>query len=107
VVCGYILKGKGVISIVIGQYLGNELTYKGHVTLGISSENYRRIETTPKLNHHPFANLPIGNDNAVWIEPNLVCVVKFMMKTANGGLRQPVFKGLRNDKDPKECIVNK
>lgn len=107
VVCGYIFKGKGVISIVIGQYSGNELTYKGHVTLGISSEDYRRIETTPKLNYHPFANLPIGNDNAVWIEPNLVCVVKYMMKTANGGLRQPVFKGLRNDKDPRDCIVNK
>ncbi|MFT5891545.1 MAG: bifunctional non-homologous end joining protein LigD [Dokdonia sp.] len=107
VVCGYILKGRGVISIVIGQYSGNELTYKGHVTLGISSEDYRRIESTPKQDYHPFANLPIGNDNAVWIEPNLVCVVKFMMKTVNGGLRQPVFKGLRNDKYPKDCIVNK
>jgi len=26
------------------------------------------------------------------------------MKTETGGLRQPVYKGLRNDKNPHECI---
>ena len=106
VVCGYILKGKCIISIVLGQYLGKNLVYKGHVTMGISSEDFRTIETTPKLYAHPFNDLPSGNDNVVWLEPELVCVVKFMMKTANGGLRQPVFKGLRNDKSPKECTIN-
>ena len=106
VVCGYILKENGVISIVLGQYSGKELMYKGHVTMGISSEDFRTIENTPKLYALPFNDLPSGNDNAIWLEPILVCVVKFMMKTANGGLRQPVFKGLRNDKAPKECIVN-
>jgi len=29
------------------------------------------------------------------------------MKTANGSMRQPVFKGLREDKDPKDCILNR
>ena len=106
VVCGCILKEKGVISIVLGQYSDKELVYKGHVTMGISTEDFRIIESTPKLNSHPFNDLPSGNDNAVWIELSLVCVVKFMMKTANGGLRQPVFKGLRTDKSPKECTIN-
>jgi len=32
VVCGYILKDKGVTSIVLGQYKGTELIYKGLVT---------------------------------------------------------------------------
>ncbi|MBU3159864.1 DNA ligase [Clostridium frigoris] len=105
VVCGYILKRKGVISIVLGQYSGKQLLYKGHVTMGLSSEDFKVIESTPKLDSHPFNDLPTGNNNAVWIEPSLVCVVKFMMKTASGGLRQPVFKGLRNDKTPKECIL--
>jgi len=106
VVCGYILKEKGVISIVLGQYLSKELVYKGHVTLGISTEDFRAIESTPKLNTHPFNDLPSGNDNAVWIEPDLVCIVKFMMKSSSGSMRQPVFKGLRNDKDPKDCTIN-
>ena len=30
--------------------------------------------------------------------------LKFMTRTANGGMRQPVFKGLREDKRPEECI---
>jgi len=47
VVCGYILKDKGVISIILGQYSGKELVYKGHVTMGISSEDFRTIENTP------------------------------------------------------------
>lgn len=106
VVCGYILKGKGVISIVLGQYSSKQLVYKGHVTMGISTEDFRVIESTPKLNFHPFNDLPSGNDTAVWIELSHVCVVKFMMKTVSGGLRQPIFKGLRNDKDPKECTIN-
>ena len=28
-----------------------------------------------------------------------------MMKTESGNMRQPVFKGLRDDKLPEECIV--
>jgi len=105
VVCGYILKGGGVISIVLGQYLKTELMYKGHVTMGISTDDFQLIKHTPELSSQPFNELPSGNDNAVWIEPNLVCIVKFMMKTANGGLRQPVFKGLRDDKSPKDCTI--
>ena len=105
VVCGYILKDGGIISVVLGQYLNKELLYKGHVTLGISTGEFQLIKSTPEIDKHPFSDLSSGNDNAVWIEPRLVCIVKYMMKTANGSLRQPVFKGLRDDKSPKDCIV--
>jgi len=37
----------------------------------------------------------------------LVCTVKYMEKTKDGKLRQPVFKGLRLDKQPQECIANR
>lgn len=107
VVCGYIFKENGVISIVLGQYSGKELVYKGHVTLGISTEDFKLIKSMPIISSQPFNDLPSGNENTVWIEPNLVCIVKFMMKTANGSLRQPVFKGLRDDKLPKDCTVKK
>ena len=105
VVCGYIFKHSGVISIVIGQYLSKKLVYKGHVTLGVSTVDFKIIKSMTEIITQPFNDLPSGNDNAVWIEPNLVCTVKFMMKTANGSLRQPVFKGLRDDKEPKDCIA--
>ena len=48
----------------------------------------------------------LSEDNAVWVTPELVCTVKYMMKTESGGMRHPVFKGLREDKSPEECIDN-
>ena len=105
VVCGYIFKQNGVISIILGQYSSSELVYKGHVTLGISTVAFQLIKSMSEINTQPFNDLPSGNDNAVWIEPSLVCTVKYMMKTANGSLRQPIFKGIRDDKLPKDCVI--
>lgn len=105
VVCGYILKENNVISIVLGKYSGKQLVYKGHVTLGVSTSDFNKIKSIPRTSAHPFIDLPSGNENAIWVSPELVCTVKFMMKTANDSMRQPVFKGLRNDKEPEECIL--
>lgn len=105
VVCGYIYKENNIISLVLGQYSGSELVYKGHVTLGIDGESFRRIRETPPLNTPGFATIPPGNEHAVWIAPFLVCTVKFMDYMANGSMRQPVFKGLRSDKLPTDCAV--
>ena len=41
---------------------------------------------------------------AAWLEPELVCQVKFFEWTSDGNLRQPVFLGLREDKKAKEVI---
>lgn len=35
--------------------------------------------------------------NVVWIKPELVGTVHYMHETDNGGMRQPVWKGLRDD----------
>ena len=83
-------------SLVLGQYSGDSMVYKGHVTLGVGGESFRRIRSLDQTGHPPFT-VPDGNESAVWIEPVLVCTVRYMMKTASGGMRQPVFKGLRED----------
>lgn len=103
VVCGYIFKENHMISVVLGKYSKGQLCYKGHVTLGVGGENFREIQLTPQMEIPPF-DTPPGNENAVWLEPSLVCTVKFMEYTAGGGMRQPVFKGLRRDKLPFECV---
>lgn len=99
VICGYIEKGGGVVSIVLGQYDQGELIDKGHVTLGLSHEAFQAISKIPHSSP-PFSD----DDDTVWVKPELICTVKFMEKTASGKLRQPVFKGLREDKEPKECV---
>lgn len=109
VVCGYIYKQNHMISIVLGQYRGKKLVYKGHVTLGVGATAFAVIKAQPVLSDPPFSGaVPAGhgNEHAVWTGPALVCTVEFMHRTKSGGMRQPVFKGLRTDKLPEECLEN-
>ena len=41
---------------------------------------------------------------AVWCDPELVCEVAWTEWTHEGTLRQPAFKGMRDDKDPREVV---
>ena len=102
IVCGYIVKEKGIISLILAQYdEQNRIVYKGHVTMGASLPYL--MEHSDKTDTSLFPTIPAGNEEAVWITPPLVGTVKFMQYTEQGGLRQPVFKGFREDKTPEEC----
>ena len=103
VVCGWIRKRNNMNSIVLGKYSEGKLIYKGHVTLGVSGKEFRNITQLPKIDQ-PYFEIPEGNENAIWVIPELVCTVKFMERTARGGMRQPTFKCLRYDKSPEECL---
>ena len=41
---------------------------------------------------------------AIWVEPELVAEVAFTEWTGAGILRHPSYKGLRDDKDPREVV---
>ena len=102
VICGYILKDNGIVSLVLGAYDNTRLVYQSHVTLGVTNSAFEHIHCVDRA-ENPFPDA--SDKNAVWIKPTLVCVVKYMMRTKSGGLRQPAFKGLRDDKDPHDCVV--
>ena len=104
VVLGYIRKDGGMTSIVLGQYdKGGVMRYQGHVTLGVGGENFRRIAKHMRA-EGPHCPIPSGNENAVWIVPDLVCRVEFMYRSESGAMRQPVFRGIRDDKTAAECV---
>ncbi len=102
IACGYIVKEKGITSIILGQYKGNELIYRGHVTLGVRFGDLKKAET---MVSSPFRSVPHGNENAIWLKPSLVCTVQYM-PNEKGMLRQPVLKGFREDKTPSDCILD-
>ena len=87
VVCGYIFKDHNMASIMLGQYEHGGLSYKGHVTLGVSGADFQRV-----MRHTHADNPPVdtpdghGNERAEWILPDLVCTLQFMERTANGGI---------------------
>lgn len=103
VVCGYIPKANNMTSLILGQYDNDILVYRGHVTLGVSlrSLNQYKYQT---IDCSPFGYIPPGNDKAIWITPELVCIVE-SMPTEKDSFRQPVFKGFRDDKLARECVV--
>lgn len=106
VIAGYIRKEKHMNSIILAQYnKDGVLQYKGHVTLGVNGKPFQKIKAQPKAIRPPM-DFPAShkNEEATWISPTLVCTVEYMQKSDKGGLRQPVFKGIREDKTPEECM---
>ena len=103
IICGYILKANNMTSLILGQYDGDTLIYRGHVTLGASLRilNQHKYEI---INYSPFGYVPEGNNDAVWMKPELVCIVE-SMPTEKDSFRQPVFKGIRDDKPAIECKI--
>lgn len=104
IVCGYIKKENHMTSLVLGKYKDGEMVYKGHVTFGVGGRPFQQIAKLPRAIRAPFTDTPRGSEDAIWVAPMLVCTVEYMHKTQNGGMRQPVFKGLRMDKTPEECV---
>ena len=47
--------------------------------------------------------MPTGKGH-VWVEPEIVCEVRFKERTDEGLLRHPVFLRFREDKPPAECV---
>ncbi len=101
VICGYVAKEKGATSLILGQYRGNDLLYKGHVIKGVHSGFASEYNCT-SISQSPFRLTPSGNEDAIWLEPRLVCTVQYMPNEKDV-LRQPVLKGIRNDKAPSDC----
>lgn len=101
VVCGYYPNEKNTISVILGWYDTGRLVYQGHVSIGVSRPDYSLMKAAPRCGIH--SGFPVF-DNAVWLQPELTCTVSYMERTPSGGLRQPSFKGLRDDKTPEECV---
>lgn len=98
---GYIRKGPHTFSLILTKYQKDTLVYRGHVTVGVTKADIAELDCVKKS---PFQILPAGNEDVVWVEPDRVCVVEYMPNAQNA-LRQPVFKGYRNDVRPADVQV--
>ena len=90
VICGYEL-GQ-MTSLILGEYQDGTLTYAGTVTMGVRREITRILQK----GLCPFATIPQGKEKVIWCKPERVGTVEYMPNTMDA-LRQPVFKGIRDD----------
>jgi len=90
----------------MGVYEGGQLIYVSKVGTGFDEKALRSLwDALQPLarSSSPFATRsPIGRGHH-WVEPRLVCEVRFSEWTDDGGVRHPTFLGLRRDKRPEEC----
>jgi len=107
-------------SLIVGVYQNKALVFCGKVGTGFSDALLRSLhERMEKIasDDCPFSDLPQPRGNkwgqaitasqmkrCHWILPNMVCQVKFGEWTQDNHLRQPVYLGLREDKDATEVI---
>lgn len=99
--------------LLIGYYDGDDLRFASSVGSGLTDADLTAIKkqlVKIETDVSPFINPPTtiggrwGGGKAarcVWVKPELAAQVRFSEWTRDGGLRAPVFKGLRADIDPR------
>jgi len=95
-------------AILLGYFDKDRFIYVGHTGGGFSrkglEEMYRHLKPLERKTS-PFEETPKTNEKAHWVKPEVVVEVKFNEWTADRRLRQPIFLGVRDDKNPKEVGV--
>ncbi|MFU8832825.1 MAG: DNA ligase D, partial [Wenzhouxiangella sp.] len=95
----------GFGALLLGAWSDDGLVYAGRVGSGFSERQLADIHRRLKAAHRktsPFAEEVPDQADVRWVTPELVVDVEFTERTGSGALRHPVFRGLREDKDPKE-----
>ena len=94
-------------ALLLGAYAGDALHFVGKVGTGFSeqrlAELYRMLKPIERSTT-PFVDPP-REKGVTWTAPKLVTQIAFAEWTRDRKLRQPVFLGLRDDKDPRECLM--
>lgn len=110
-------------ALLVGYYEGGTLKFAGKVGTGFDRLGLRLLHGKfEKIGSEecPFVNLPEAKGSRYspgltaaemkrchWLKPKLICQIRFSEWTRDGKLRQPVFLGLREDKDAKEVVREK
>lgn len=92
-------------ALVLGMYKKGKLSYIGHTGTGFDDKTLRYLYDKMQAyrsGHSPFKEKVPVNGKVTWLEPELVCNIKYSEETQNGILRHPVFMGLRIDKEAGE-----
>jgi bifunctional non-homologous end joining protein LigD len=96
-------------ALLVGYHVAGreELVFAGRVGTGFSERTLEELAqrlaplARPRSPFAPGAALP---REARFVSPELVAEVEFAQWTADGVLRAPSFKGLREDKDPEQVV---
>ncbi len=97
----------GFGALHLASHVNGELRYFGRVGTGFRDDELaslrERLDALRRPTPACVGAVPQTRGN-VWVDPRLVGEVSFTEVTSAGSLRHPLWIGLREDKDPSECV---
>ncbi|MGZ8603288.1 MAG: non-homologous end-joining DNA ligase [Actinomycetota bacterium] len=99
-------------ALLVGAYEDGRLLWVGQVGTGFTQQTLERLMSalTPIVRSTPAGDDPelAKVKGATFVEPQLVCEVEYLEITkSTHKMRAPSFKGLREDKLPEDCILER
>ncbi len=99
----------GIGSLLVGvPDEHGSLIYAGHVGTGFSDQDLKDLQRmlTPRKTSPFQGGLPreVTRD-AHWVEPDLVGEVAYAVWTSDRRLRHPAWRGIRDDLEPDDVVV--
>jgi bifunctional non-homologous end joining protein LigD len=97
-IAGFALDGNKWDGIYIGREKAGQLIYAGKVDHGFTPESEKdlRARLKPLIRKtQPYAK-KIAH-RGIWVEPSLLAEIEYRAKSAEGKVRHPFFKGIRED----------
>jgi bifunctional non-homologous end joining protein LigD len=97
-IAGFALDGNDWDGLYVGRRKGKDLVYAGKVDHGFdktSAAELRRRLMPLIRKTQPYAKRIAHK--ATWVEPKLLAEIEYRAKSAEGKVRHPLFKGLRED----------
>lgn len=97
-IAGFALDGKKWDGIYVGRRKGKDLVYAGKVDHGFTSASAKDLQARlkPLIRETQPYTKKIGH-RGIWVEPSLLAEIEYRAKSAEGKLRHPFFKGIRED----------
>jgi bifunctional non-homologous end joining protein LigD len=99
-------------AVLVGAYDGGALRWIGQAGSGFTDQMLTSVleqlrplvRPTPPIDDPELAKVK----GATFVEPELVCEVEYLEITkSTKKMRAPSFKGLRDDKSPEECVLER
>jgi bifunctional non-homologous end joining protein LigD len=97
-IAGFALKANKFDGIYLGRRKGDDLVYAGKVDHGFDKSSTAELQARLKpliRKTQPYAK-KIAH-HGIWVEPSLLAEIEYRAKSAEGKVRHPFFKGIRED----------
>jgi bifunctional non-homologous end joining protein LigD len=97
-IAGFAIKENKFDGLYLGRRKGEQLVYAGKVDHGFDSASAKDLQTRLKplvRKTQPYAKRIAHR--GIWVEPSLLAEIEYRAKSAEGKVRHPFFKGIRED----------